>query len=113
MLFSPHLQEASYGLSIFVALGIVTLLMIVLGGVRIFRRKGMLSSFLFVAGILVGLAIPIQEIANWIFFMGTRGQLPWVNLLIGLTLVDASLLITSQKKPEKEAEEQAQESNPD
>ena len=113
MLFLPHAQEALCALSIFWILGIGTLLLIAFGGYRVFKRKGKLSSFLFVAGILVGLAIPIQEIANWIFFMGTRGPLPWVNLLIGLALVAASLLIPSQKKPELGGEDKSQVSNPD
>ena len=113
MLFSQHTQEALCGMSIFWVLGIGTLLLIAFGGYRIFKRKGMLNSLLFVAGILVGLAIPIQEIANYIFFMGTRGALPWVNLLIGLVLVAASLLIPSQKQPEDDGEDQAQIQNPD
>ena len=113
MLFSPYYQEALCALSNFWILGIGTLLLIAFGGYRIFKRKGRLSSLLFVAGILVGLAIPIQEIANYIFFMGTRGQLPWVNLLIGLVLVAASLLIPSQKKPEMDEEGQGQIQNPD
>ena len=113
MLFSPHAQEALCALSIFWILVIGILLIIAFGGYRIFRRKGRLSSLLFVAGILVGLAIPIQEIANWIFFMGNRGPLPWVNLLIGLALVAASLLIPSQKKPIDDMEDQAPAQNPD
>ena len=113
MLFRPHTQEALCTLSIFWILGIGTLLLIAFGGYRINKRRGMLSSLLFVAGILVGLAIPIQEIANYIFFMGTRGQLPWVNLLIGLALVAASLLIPSQKQPEDDGEDLEPTQNPD
>jgi hypothetical protein len=113
MLLSPHVQEALCGLSIFWALGIGTLLLIAFGGYRIFKRRGILSSLFFVAGILVGLAIPIQEIGSWIFFGGGRGPLPWVNIVIGLVLVAASLLIPSQKKPENNWEDQAPTQTPD
>ena len=113
MLFSPHVQEVLCGLSVFVSLGIGAFLLIVFGGVRIFKRKGMLNSLIFVAGILVGLVIPIQEIGSWIFFGGGRGPLPWVNLLIGLVLVAASLLIPSRKKPKNDGEEQEPTQNQD
>jgi hypothetical protein len=112
MIFSPHAQEALCAYSIFVALGVGVFLLIVFGGVRIFKRKGWLSSLLFAAGILLGLVIPIQEIASWIFFMGNRNPLPWVNLLIGLVLVAVSLLIPSQKKPVEDEEDQGQVQNP-
>ena len=113
MFFSPHAQDVMCATSIFWILAVGVLFLIAFGGYRIFHRRGMLSSLLFVAGILVGLAIPVQEIASWIFYMGTRGQLPWVNLLIGLALVAASLLIPSQKKPDMGGEDQSQASNPD
>ncbi len=84
--------------SILLTLGIGALVLWVIGGKRLYTKKGWISPLIFSAGILIGLVLPIGKIADWIFYMGRRGDLPFVPMLIGVLLVVVSFRFPSQEK---------------
>ena len=84
--------------SILLTLGIGALVLWVIGGKRLYTKKGWISPLIFSAGLLIGLVLPIRRIAAWIFFMGGRGDLPFVPMLIGVLLVVVSFRFPSQEK---------------
>jgi len=98
MLLSPQKQEALCAVSIFVMLGLGALVIMILGGTRMYNKKGWwLSPILIVLGALIGIIIPIKDLANWIFFGGGRGKLPVFHILIGLVLIIGSFFIPAKK----------------
>jgi len=98
MLLRPQNQEALCMLSNFVILGLGALVIIIFGGTRMYNKKGWwLSPILIIIGVLIGIIIPITDIANWIFFMGNRGELPVLHILIGLVLIIVSFFIPAKK----------------
>ena len=106
MLLSLHYQENLCGSAIYIIFGIGAMLFLVFGGSRLYNKKGLISSLLFLAGVLIGFIIPINEIVIWIFFLGRRGDLPFSQILIGLALIMASVLFRFKNKQGEEDKSQ-------
>jgi len=91
-------MEALCAFSILGSIGLGSFVLIIFGGSRLYKKKGLVSPLLFIAGILIGFVFPIMKITGWMFWLGTRGDLPIRQILIGIVLITIGFFFPTQSK---------------